>query len=847
MAFRERIEVILGLDSSSFLGGMKAVRAEVAATEGFTNKLKVGVQGLGSTFSQAAQNPAVMATAIAGAGAAAFKFTSDAANLGVEIGQLADATGISTEAASRFKEALGDIGIESGTFEKSVGFMNKTLGNTPGLFTNAGISIHDTNGNLLSADKIFLNVIDRLHGIKDPAEQGALAAKLLGKSWQDMSEVIGQGAEEFTKKLNDVADVKVLSPEEVQKARDYREAMDRLGDAFGEMALTVGQELVPVLSEAAGWIAWIAEHGGDFGTTSASTEFDKNMKAIEKLRPQIQALGLDGEALFNQLDSGKTTIDELTKSVNDQYDAWEANSRNAHTAEQNIAQTAETARETRAAIDHTTISVDKLSDSMGVVSDAVSAAKDEFDAASDAIDGVGAAYDRVTGKFSAAESFKELADSAADLAAKQADGVAAQDELTKALEDYNDAVKHGSKDDRAKALEAVQAAQEHVTQAASDTADAFIKNGQLLADHAKALKNLPAELTTKILTDIDEGKFALAEAKIKALERTRYIMFEPIIHTPGGVNANQTGGAGFGAQKARAPRIQSAGAGGLSDLLSSGIGGVWTAPEVGTAVVDPALDAINTVNDAEIHAAQNQLARGKITLDQYLDLLHKKSQAADAQYGDESDQAVGLFLLVQQVEQQKADAVAAAEAAKQAAIQKTIDMMKAAETAAFDQAAADYNLTVASQKQAYAMQQLAYVQQLVNQGMEDQATLDQYVQAAADATFAGAKARALQAGLQQGTAEFATFVQNEIQTYLSQHPEAGAAFAAALTQDASAIPSFGVALNPSQQVGGFSDSQLSRLASTIEGAVIAGMSQSQVSVSASGITTIQRANARAAT
>jgi hypothetical protein len=245
---------------------LKNTRTEMANTEGFTNKLKVGTQGLGAAFSAAVASPAVLGTAVAGLGAAAFGAANKAADLALEVGRVSEATGASTQDVSRLMEATGDLGIEFGGVEKSIGFMNKTLGNTPAVFAKLGVEVKRTADGAVDTNETFLSVIDTLNAIEDPAEKAAASNKLLGKGWKEMAELIAQGSTKVRDSLNAVADVKVIDPQEVEEARKYRAAMDELGDKFEELALTAGQELVPVLVGVADALVTILEVSDRLGT-----------------------------------------------------------------------------------------------------------------------------------------------------------------------------------------------------------------------------------------------------------------------------------------------------------------------------------------------------------------------------------------------------------------------------------------------------------------------------------------------------------------------------------------------------------------------------------------------------
>ena len=228
-------------------------KTSVGDAQGGLNKFKAGS---GAIFDTVAANAGMFAVA---GGAAFAKFAlsgvSAFATLALESGKFADATGLAVEDASRWKEVSGDLGIGSDEIQSAIGKMNKTLGTSPQLFENLGIEVKKTSDGATDVNGTFLNVIDRLKGIKDPAEKARVATQLLGKGWQSMAELINVGSVELTNSLRSVSNEQVISAEELRKAKEYRDSMDNLGDSVKKLKLAAGQDLIPALAKGADLLA----------------------------------------------------------------------------------------------------------------------------------------------------------------------------------------------------------------------------------------------------------------------------------------------------------------------------------------------------------------------------------------------------------------------------------------------------------------------------------------------------------------------------------------------------------------------------------------------------------------
>jgi hypothetical protein len=257
-SFTERINVIIDVATQKATTGLKDFRKSVGDAEGFTGKLKAGASSLSATLG--GLGPEAVAGAATVAAGAAVKMAGEFSALGVEVGKFSDATGMSTEESSRWIEVANDLGVSTEGLQGILGKLNKNV--DPKLFASYGISIARAADGTVNANQTFLNTLDVLNRMKDPAERAKTAAKLLGRGWQDAAELIGMSAKEVKDRLDDVSDSKVFDQDKVAKAKKYRDAMDSLRDAFQDITLELGEALVPALSDVADGISKITSVAG---------------------------------------------------------------------------------------------------------------------------------------------------------------------------------------------------------------------------------------------------------------------------------------------------------------------------------------------------------------------------------------------------------------------------------------------------------------------------------------------------------------------------------------------------------------------------------------------------------
>ena len=245
-----RIPIITDLQDKGIRDAKKAFgdfKTSVANAEGGLGKFKAGSKSVMDSVSANAASFAI-------AGGIAFgKFAYDGVKafqdlaLGAE--KFATATGLAIQDASRYMEAAGDIGVPIDAVETAIGKLNRTIGADPDKVRDLGVDLVYLKDGSLDVNETFLNTIDRIKKIKDPAEKAKVAAQLLGKGWQSMSTLIEMGADDLKASLDGVSQSKVIDPKELEKAKQLRDIMDTLKDKVEDLSLSIGESLVPVLGD----------------------------------------------------------------------------------------------------------------------------------------------------------------------------------------------------------------------------------------------------------------------------------------------------------------------------------------------------------------------------------------------------------------------------------------------------------------------------------------------------------------------------------------------------------------------------------------------------------------------
>jgi hypothetical protein len=462
--FSDKIRLLFEVDDKGSFGKIKR---DIADAEGATGKLKAGTKGLGDMLKQNAAPAAIAAgAALVAFGVKAVNAFQDAA-LGA--GKFADATGLAVEDASRWIEVAGDLGIEAGTIQGAFQKLNKSIADGKPALSEYGVEIVKTKDGIVDANATFINAATTIGKIEDPTKRAKAAQELFGKSYGEVAELLEMSAGDVQTALAGVSDAKVIDEDELRKARNFRESMDNLRDKLEDLALTVGESLVPQLADLAEQAVEVAEVGVKVGGKFA--DVSQKLYGVEKsaqdteqalfdLAPAIERAGLDFDKTFMAVMNGETTLASLTAAL-------ELNDAKLNAVTDSVS----------------TFERRMQSSYIDTINDAEQATKDLEQATKD-LEG---AYSDLRGEISDEQAWLSLEDSMRQYRWDLAEGKLSNDEMRVAANDLK--------------LE--------------------------LIDVLESIEDVPAQKQTEILALIDQGKFDEAELALSHLTRQRAVAINP--------------------------------------------------------------------------------------------------------------------------------------------------------------------------------------------------------------------------------------------------------------------------------------------------------------------------------
>jgi hypothetical protein len=257
MAIRERLIYAIDVVTDGAQKGLKNFRTSVSEAEGATGKFKAGASSAMATVQANAGTLALAGgTALVAFGVKSVNAFTEGA---LAAGKFSDASGLAVEDASRWQEVAGDLGVSAETFAGGFLKLEKAIASNGPAIKGLGIEVVKTADGQADMNATMLDAIDRLGGIKDPAEKAKAATELFGRGFGDMAEIVLGDADDIKKRLGEVSDAQVFDKEEVKNARELRDSIDNVKDKFEALSLELGGALAPAISDVADSLTELVE------------------------------------------------------------------------------------------------------------------------------------------------------------------------------------------------------------------------------------------------------------------------------------------------------------------------------------------------------------------------------------------------------------------------------------------------------------------------------------------------------------------------------------------------------------------------------------------------------------
>lgn len=234
------------------------VSAPLKKIQGNTDKLREKMSRLTGGLKKVGGALTAVGATVGVVGGAILRGANQVAEMGDRIDKMSQKIGMSRESFQEWDYILSQNGgnidsLQMGfkTLTTQIGMAGKGSKESVAMFKRLGVSIKDNNGNLRKQDDVFNDTITALQKMGETTERDVIAQKLFGRSFIEVKPLLNQSAEaidKLRKKANDMG--LILSKEDVDNARDFKDTMDTFTRFFQAKFATVMMKLMPEFSKA---------------------------------------------------------------------------------------------------------------------------------------------------------------------------------------------------------------------------------------------------------------------------------------------------------------------------------------------------------------------------------------------------------------------------------------------------------------------------------------------------------------------------------------------------------------------------------------------------------------------
>lgn len=201
----------------------------------------------------------IMAGAGIGIGAAALSVAKSAAQYGDQVYKASQSTGIAIGEYQKLAYAARYSNVEQNELNAAMVKFSKRLSDAAGgsktagqIFTDLGIDIKDSAGNLRAPNEVFKELAGKFASVKDGAAKTAMAYEAFGKSGANLIPLLNSGSKGLEEMGAEAERLGFVMSEETAKAGElFNDNLSRTTDSVKGMMFQFGTALIPTLDELA--------------------------------------------------------------------------------------------------------------------------------------------------------------------------------------------------------------------------------------------------------------------------------------------------------------------------------------------------------------------------------------------------------------------------------------------------------------------------------------------------------------------------------------------------------------------------------------------------------------------
>lgn len=198
----------------------------------------------------------VQAAAVVGAGMAMKAAVNEAVEYNTNAQKLARTLGITANAASVLSMAIGDVYGSTDQYLAAIKGLDRQLRTNEDGLKAMGLATRDSSGEFRNQQDIMLDALEVLRGYKEGTDRNLAAQALFGKGIDVSNEMLALNADRIAAAQEKAESLNlVVGDQSVEATNDYRAAMNDFEDTMDGIKVTIGNALMPVLTDLANWFS----------------------------------------------------------------------------------------------------------------------------------------------------------------------------------------------------------------------------------------------------------------------------------------------------------------------------------------------------------------------------------------------------------------------------------------------------------------------------------------------------------------------------------------------------------------------------------------------------------------
>jgi hypothetical protein len=236
------LNVAIGQAKKSLNGFAVSANEVVKATK----SLSIAQIALGGIIANIATQAAASAKQFA------MSFVGDYQHVASEVRTLSKVMDGTPEQLSAIRFAASRFGVDADALSRSVRLLSRNLAANNKTAQALGISYRDSNGNMLPTVDIIGKLADKYQSMPSKIAANAFAMQAFGRSGANMAPLLGLGSDGIKKLGLDAQELGlIMSGEDLEAVKKYSYAQKDLKEAIEGVKVTIGRDLLPIMSDAA--------------------------------------------------------------------------------------------------------------------------------------------------------------------------------------------------------------------------------------------------------------------------------------------------------------------------------------------------------------------------------------------------------------------------------------------------------------------------------------------------------------------------------------------------------------------------------------------------------------------